>query len=102
MIAATGRYSDGGVRVCACWPARHSTAPMVNSATGLAASASMLTIVASGPASFQPSTEQTTPSAIDHGSGFDSAPCSARIERRARAFALGLVRLRQRDAHRAW
>ena len=34
-----------GVRVCACWPARHSTAPMVNSATGVAASASILITV---------------------------------------------------------
>ena len=30
------------MRVCACCPARHSTAPIVNSATGVAESASML------------------------------------------------------------
>ncbi len=71
-------YSRAGVRVWACWPARHSTAPMVNSATGDAASASMRTTTSGGPARRMPAAENAAPSAIDHGSGLAMAPRRAR------------------------
>ena len=44
----------------------------------MAASASMRTITSAGPDSLTSATENAAPSAIDQGSGFDSAPRSAR------------------------
>ena len=51
---------------------------MVNSATGVALSASMRSAVSSGPLVFSPVADSSAPSAIDQGSGFDSAPRTAR------------------------
>jgi hypothetical protein len=51
---------------------------MVNSATGLAASASMRTMVSAGPVSFQPMAEKVAPSAMDQGMGFLATPSRMR------------------------
>ena len=66
------------MRVSACCPARHSTAPIVNSATGDAESASILTPYAAGPGSDSPVAADNAPRAIAYGCGFVNAARSAR------------------------
>ncbi len=78
LTSATGRNSRSGVRLCACCCARHSTAPMVNSATGVAESPSMRTISFTGPGKGSDVAATIAPSAIAQGSGLLSAPRSAR------------------------
>ena len=50
---------------------------MVNSATGEAASASMATVLSTGPGSLKAKAEASAPSAIDQGMGLVSMPRSA-------------------------
>ena len=52
---------------------------MVNSATGDAASASILTIVSTGPGRASPSADSVPPSRMAQGSGLVAAPRSARV-----------------------
>ena len=84
FVSATGRYSRSGVRVCACWPARHSTAPIVNSATGEAESASIFTTCAAAPGNCVAVAAASAPSAIAQGCGFVAAP------RNERAITVGI------------
>lgn len=58
--------------------ARAKTAPMVNNATGEAASASKPTVAATGVGSEKSSAEASPPKPIAHGIGFTSTPLSAR------------------------
>ena len=75
---------------------RASTAPMVNSATGEAASASMAIVRSAGPGSLSPVADARPPSRMAHGIGFCRmprsacraalpAPCSSAPSRRERA-----------------
>ena len=94
------------MRECTWLPARNSTAPIVNSATGVAESPSMRTIWPTGASGSSPSAAEAAPRTIAQGSGLVSAPRSAisaacgrpplGIARRTRRLGLG-----DRQAERA-
>ena len=81
LIQATGTTSDqrtawlASSRESIC--ERASTAPMVNSATGEAASASKPTVVATGLGSSSASADASAPNKIDQGMGLANTPLSA-------------------------
>ena len=76
---------------------------MVNSATGVGASASMRTTTSTGPDSCTPATENTAPSAIDQGSGLRQRAAQRAQRRRARTVArAALVRLREWRCTASW
>ena len=72
---SAGRAAVAGTAACIC--ARASTAPIVNSATGDAASASSATVRPTGAHKSKPTAPASAPARIDQGMGLRSTPCSA-------------------------
>ena len=95
LSSATGRKWRTGVRECTWLPARNSTAPIVNSATGVAESPSMRTICATGAERLQ--SERRRSGAEDDRPGQRIGQRAAqRDQRRMRRAPLGIARRARR------